>query len=67
MNVEFLEALEEMAKEEGIEREDLYEAIKKGVKTAYQEHYGQQAGIEVKIDRKSGDIFVQSNTQKNPH
>lgn len=66
MNVEFLEALEEMAKEEGIEREDLYRAIKKGVKTAYQEHYGHQGGLEVKIDRKSGDIFVQSSTQEIP-
>lgn len=66
MNVEFLEALEETAKEEGIERDDLYEAIKKGVKTAYQEHYDQKEEIEVEIDRKSGDIFIQTGDKRIP-
>lgn len=59
MNVEFLEALEEMAKEEGIEREELYEAVKKGVEVAYREEFGEEVGdIEVRIDRNSGDIRI---------
>lgn len=58
MNVEFLEALEEMAKEEGIEREELYEAVKKGLIAAYIEEFGEVSSIEVEIDRNSGDIRI---------
>lgn len=58
MNVEFLEALEEMAKEEGIEREELYEAVKKGLAAAYVEKFGPAVSLEVEIDRSSGDITI---------
>ncbi len=61
MNVEFLEALEEMAKDEGIEREDLYEAVKKGLKVAYIEQYGPAETLDVEIDRNSGDIKITVN------
>jgi N utilization substance protein A len=58
MNVEFLEALEEMAKDEGIERDDLYDAVAKGLKIAYTEQYGAAEDLTVKIDRNSGDIRI---------
>lgn len=58
MNIEFLEALEEMAKEEGIEREDLYEAVKKGLRAAYIEQFGPVTNLEIEIDRTSGDIHL---------
>lgn len=58
MNIEFLEALEEMAKEEGIDREDLYEAVKKGLKAAYIEEFGPAINLDIKIDRTSGDIHL---------
>lgn len=58
MNVEFLEALEEMAKDEGIERDDLYDAVGKGLKIAYTEQYGAAEDLTVKIDRNSGDIRI---------
>ncbi len=58
MNVEFLEALEEMAKEEGIDREELYEAVKKGLAVAYQEEFGPVKDLRVEIDRSSGDITI---------
>ncbi|MCX8103254.1 MAG: transcription termination factor NusA [Candidatus Bipolaricaulota bacterium] len=58
MNIEFLEALEEMAKEEGIEREDLYDAVKKGLRAAYTEQFGPAANLEIEIDRTSGDIHL---------
>lgn len=58
MNVEFLEALEEMAKEEGIEREELYEAVKKGLAVAYMEKFGPVQQLEVEIDHSSGDITI---------
>jgi N utilization substance protein A len=61
MNVEFLEALEEMAKEEGIEREELYDAVKKGLTAAYIEKFGAAENLEVDIDRSSGDITILAN------
>lgn len=57
MNIEFLEALEEMAKEEGIERDELYRMVKKGLAAAYEEEFGQDGDPEITIDHNSGDIF----------
>jgi len=60
MNVEFLEALEEIAKEEGIEREELYEIVKKGIAVAYRVEHpeAKEKALEVEIDRSSGDIHI---------
>ncbi len=58
MNVEFLEALEEMAKEEGLEREELYDAVRKGLAMAYREQFGSEDEVDVEIDRSSGDITI---------
>ncbi len=57
MNVDFLEALEEMARERGIEREVAYAAMEKGLAAAYVAEFGGDPP-EVVIDRKSGDIYV---------
>ena len=58
MNIEFLEALEEMAKEEGIERDVLYEMVKKGLAAAYREEFNVEREVQVDIDHNSGDIFI---------
>jgi len=58
MNIEFIEALEEMAKEKGIPREDLYEAIRLGLAAAYQEEYNTESDVDVEIDQHSGDIRI---------
>jgi len=58
MNVDFLEAMEEMAKDEGIDRDELYEAVNKGLATAYVEEFGEVESLEVEIDRTSGDIKI---------
>jgi len=58
MNIEFIEALEDMAKEKGIPREDLYAAICKGLAVAYQEEYGTSEPAQVEIDQHSGDISI---------
>jgi len=58
MNIEFIEALEEMAKDKGIPREDLYDAIRKGLAVAYQEEHETEEEVEVEIDEHSGDIFI---------
>jgi N utilization substance protein A len=58
MNIDFLEALEEMARERGIDREAAYEAMEKGIAAAYQAEYGGEEPPEVHIDRRSGEIYV---------
>lgn len=58
MNIDFLEALEEMARERGIDREAAYEAMEKGIAAAYLVEYGGEEPPEVHIDRRSGDIYV---------
>ena len=61
VNIEFLEAMEELAKNEGIERDVLYEAVNQGIKAAYLEEYGEteeRQDLEVEIDRNSGDILI---------
>jgi N utilization substance protein A len=58
MNIEFIEALEEMAKEKGIPREDLYDAIRKGLAVAYQSQLDTAEDVEVEIDEHSGDISI---------
>lgn len=60
MNIEFIEALEEMAKDKGIPREDLYAAIRKGLAAAFAEENGlaEDETIDVTIDQHSGDITI---------
>ncbi len=58
MNIEFIEALEEMAKEKGITREELYAAIRKGLAAGYQVEYRTDSPVEVEIDPRSGDITI---------
>ncbi len=62
MNIEFLEALEEMARERGIDREAAYEAMEKGIAAAYLAEFGGTEPPMVRIDRRSGDVYV--NGQK---
>jgi N utilization substance protein A len=47
-----------MAKEKGIPREDLYDAIRKGLAAAYQEENETEEDVEVVIDENSGDIMI---------
>src|SRR6056297_48698 len=58
MNIEFIEALEDMAKDKGIERDELYEMVEKGLQAAYKEQYNTGEDVEVDIDQNSGDIFI---------
>lgn len=57
MNVDFLEALEEMARERGIGREAAYEAMEGGIAAAYAAEFGRHPE-EVTIDRRTGDVYV---------
>lgn len=54
----FLEALDELEKEKGIEKESLLQAVEQALLTAYKKNYGDEENVEVVIDRESGDVKV---------
>ncbi len=58
MNIEFLEAIEEMARARGIDREVAFAAMEKAIAAAHQAKFGGDELPEVKIDRRSGEVYV---------
>ena len=58
MNKEFLQALEEIQKEKGIDKEELIAAIETALISAYKKHYGSDEEIVILIDRNVGDVSV---------
>ncbi len=60
MNLEFIEALYEIEKERGIEREILFEAIEAALISAYKRNYGSSQNVTAKVNRETGDMEVLS-------
>ena len=59
MNSDFLEALADIEKEKGIDKEILLEAIEAALISAYKRNYGGSANnVRVQIDRVSGEVRV---------
>jgi len=58
MNGEFIEALNEIEKERGIEKEILLEAIEAALISAYKRNFGTSQNVRVNIDRITGDVRV---------
>ena len=54
----FLEALEQLEKEKGINKESLLEAVEQAMLAAYKKHYGEEENVEVEINRNSGEVKV---------
>jgi len=58
MNIEFLEAIDEMARARGIDREVAFSAMEKAIAAAHQARFGGDEPPPVEIDRRSGDVRV---------
>lgn len=58
MNIEFIEALEDLEKEKNIPKSVLLEAIEAALISAYKKNYGTSQNVRVAIDDKTGDIAV---------
>lgn len=54
----FLQALDELEKEKGIEKEKLLETVETALLAAYKKHYGDDSNAKVEINRKSGEVKV---------
>lgn len=63
MNVEFLEALNEIAKDKGIDKEILLETIEAALISAYKKNFGSLQNVRVEIHRASGEPKVFSKRQ----
>lgn len=60
MNVEFIEALHELAKEKNISTDILFEAIELALVSAYKKNFASAQNVRVEVDRSSGRIGVYS-------
>ncbi|MFU0801433.1 MAG: transcription termination factor NusA [Xylanivirga thermophila] len=58
MNGEFLQAIEQICKEKGIEKETLLEAIEAALVSAYKKNFGTAQNVRVNMDRDTGAIKV---------
>ena len=63
MNMEFIEAIQELEKEKGISADVLFEAIEAALISAYKKNFSSLQNVRVYIDRVTGEIKVY--TRKN--
>ena len=57
-NAEFIEALNQIEKEKGINKEIIFEAIETSLVSACKKNFGTSQNIKVIINRESGDVSV---------
>lgn len=57
-SVEFIEALNQIEKERGIDREVIFEAIETSLVSACKKNFGSSTNIKVVMDRESGNVEV---------
>lgn len=58
MNGEFLGAMEQIARERGIDKETLVEAIEAALQSAYRKNFGTSQNVKVNVDRSTGGVNV---------
>ncbi len=60
MNTEFMQALNELVKDRGIDREVLLETIEQALISAYKKNFGSAQNVRVDLNRNTGEIKVYS-------
>ncbi|MCR4430555.1 MAG: transcription termination factor NusA [Tepidanaerobacteraceae bacterium] len=58
MNIDFIEAIEQLEKEKGISKDILLEALEASLISAYKKNYGSAQNVSVNIDRDTGEVKV---------
>lgn len=68
MNVDFLEALDQLAREKGIDKEVLLEAIEAALISAYKRNFNSAGNVRVDIHRDTGEVrvFARKNVVEEP-
>lgn len=60
MNADFMQALNELEKDRGIEKSILIDALEAALSSAYKRNFGTSQNVEVDIDSDTGEIHVYS-------
>ncbi|MFZ7132099.1 MAG: transcription termination factor NusA [Eubacteriales bacterium] len=60
MNKDFIQALDSVEKEKGIDKEELIDAIEAAITSAYKKNYGSSQNVKIIINRDSGEVKVYS-------
>lgn len=58
MNLEFIEALEEIEEEKGISKDIIFDALESALISSYKKNFGSSQNVEVEIDRSNGKVSV---------
>ena len=58
MNKEFINALEEIEKEKGIDKSIILESIEKALVKSYEKNFNDNTNVEIKINDSTGDVTV---------
>lgn len=58
MNAEFINALNDIAHEKGVQKDILFDAIETALISAYKKHFGNNENARVEIDTDTGEIRV---------
>ncbi len=56
MNLNLLDALEQVETEKGIKKEEVIAILESALQSAYKKNFGAESPVEVRIDRLTGDI-----------
>ncbi|NLJ99347.1 MAG: transcription termination/antitermination protein NusA [Tissierellia bacterium] len=58
MNVEFIEALEDIEKEKGVSKEVILDALESALISSYKKNFGSSQNVEIEIDKSTGKVNV---------
>ena len=60
MNTEFIQALDELVRDRGIDKDVLLETIEQALTSAYKKNFGSAQNVRIDMNRETGDIKVYS-------
>ena len=60
MNTEFMQALDELVRDRGIDKDVLLETIEQALTSAYKKNFGSAKKVRIDMNRETGDIKVYS-------
>lgn len=58
MNVDFIQAIQDLTDERGIEKAVLFEAIEAALSSAYKRNFGTSQNVKIDINRTTGDMHI---------
>lgn len=69
MNVDFINALEEIEREKGISKDIIFDALESALISSYKKNFGSSQNVIVEMDRQTGDVevFATKDVVENDH